>query len=380
MNPQTILIFLNTISAAYCNEKHVPDGCLHGETPVNDDGVKKKSDCPVSHGDDPTILASLLDGSLIALNKRTGDRKWTLEDEPIVKSPYDPMKPILPAFLPDPKDGALYMMGASRGEPLKKLPFTIPELVAASPSRSNDGILYSGKKIDTWLSVNTLTGAKQGSLSHEGCLRGEDGMCPVTEAGTMLLGRTEYNIMMYDTRTKGRKWNITYYDYSSNLGTMESVKDYDMAHFTDSSTGTLISLDKTSGSVQWETQFPSPVVAMYSLQADTQQLASIPFTSVSIETLNNLMMQFRSLDTNNMIGETKLFPTLYVGEHEHGLFAVPSLVDKETYLISPAGYLQIEGPKNAEDKWVSAPDQGSESKSTIPKDTKSSVLLFGEST
>ena len=239
--------------------------------------------------------------------------------------------------------------------------------------------LYSGKKIDTWLSVNTLTGAKQGSLSHEGCLRGEDGMCPITEAGTMLLGRTEYNIMMYDTRTKGRKWNITYYDYSSNLGTMESVKDYDMAHFTDSSTGTLISLDKTSGSVQWETQFPSPLVAMYSLQADTQQLASIPFTSVSIETLNNLMTQFRSLDTKNMIGETKLFPTLYVGEHEHGLFAVPSLVDKETYLISPAGYLQIEGPKNAEDKWVSAPDQISESKGTIPKD-KSSVLLFGEST
>ena len=112
-------------------------------------------------------MASLLDGSLIALNKRTGARKWTLEDEPIVKSPYDPMKPILPAFLPDPKDGALYMMGGSREEPLKKLPFTIPELVAASPSRSNDGILYSGKNVDTWLSVNMLTGARQGSLSHE---------------------------------------------------------------------------------------------------------------------------------------------------------------------------------------------------------------------
>ena len=118
----------------------------------------------------------------------------------------------------------------------------------------------------------------------------------------MLLGRSEYNIMMYDTRTKGRKWNITYYDYSSNLGTMESIKDYDMAHFTDSSTDTLAGLDKTSGSVQWETQFPSPVVAMYSLQADTQQLASIPFTSERIETLNKLMTQFRSLDNNNMIG------------------------------------------------------------------------------
>ena len=371
MNPQTILLFLNTISAVYCNEKHVPEGCLHGDTPAN--SKTTKSDCPVSQGDDATILASLLDGSLIALNKRTGTTKWRLDDEPIVKSPYDPMKPILPAFLPDPKDGALYMMGASRGEPLKKLPFTIPELVAASPSRSNDGILYSGKKIDTWLSVNLLTGARQGSLSHEGCLRGEDGMCPVMEAGTMLLGRTEYNIMMYDTRTKGRKWNITYYDYSSNLGTMDMAKDYDLAHFTDSSTGTLVSLDKTSGAVQWETQFPSPVVAMYSLVSDTQQLVTIPFTSVSIETLNNLMTQFKSPERRDMIGETKLFPTLYVGEHEHGLFAVPSLVDKETYLISPAGYLQIEGPKT--DQWVSQPEQKNDQQ--IPKD-KSSVLLFGK--
>ena len=79
-------------------------------------------------------------------------------DEPVVKSPYDPLKPVLPAFLPDPKDGALYMMGGSLQEPLKKLPFTIPELVAASPSRSTDGILYSGKKIDTWFSVNRFTG------------------------------------------------------------------------------------------------------------------------------------------------------------------------------------------------------------------------------
>ena len=274
-------------------------------------------------------------------------------------------------------------MGGSREEPLKKLPFTIPELVAASPSRSNDGILYSGKKIDTWLSVNMLTGAKQGSLSHEGCLRGEDGMCPVMETGSLLLGRTEYNIMMYDTRSKGRKWNITYYDYSSNLGTMDTVKDYDLAHFTDSSTGTLISLDKNSGAVQWETQFSSPVVAMYHLNSDTQQLAVIPFTSVSIDTLNNLMTQFRSAEHRDMIGETKLFPTLYVGEHEHGLFAVPSLVDRETRMISPAaGYLQIEGPKNLD--WDSKPANNKEQQQSadnnqqqIPKDT-SSVLVFGK--
>ena len=42
--------------------------------------------------------------------------------------------------------------------------------------------------------------------------------------------------------------------------------------------------------------------------------------------------------------------TLYVGEHEHGLFAMPSLVDEETLTISPAknGPLLLEGPQNFE--------------------------------
>ena len=114
-----------------------------------------------------------------------------------MKSPYDPSKPVLPAFLPDPKDGALYMMGGSLEDPLQKLPWTIPQLVclmqsvinslmqlfmraghqstfsqvAASPSRTSDGILYSGKKVDTWVSVSRLSGEKKGALSYEGCLR-----------------------------------------------------------------------------------------------------------------------------------------------------------------------------------------------------------------
>ena len=231
----------------------------------------------------------------------------------MVKSPYDPLKPVLPAFLPDPKDGALYMMGASIKEPLQKLPFTIPQLVAASPSRTSDGILYSGKKVsthlipslhlqpflpplpqvDTWVSVSKLTGVKKGSLSHEGCLRqapltGEEeeerDMCPVMEPGTVLLGRTEYNIMMYDTRTRDRRWNITYYDYSSSLGGMDMSQDYDLTHFTDSSTGKLVTLDKVTGAVQWEVELRSPVVAMYTLAAES--IAAIPFTSVSQVHLN----------------------------------------------------------------------------------------------
>lgn len=50
-----------------------------------------------------------------------------------------------PQFFPNPQDGSLYRYNLGRGrDPLKKLPFTIPQLVANSPCRSSDGIFYLG--------------------------------------------------------------------------------------------------------------------------------------------------------------------------------------------------------------------------------------------
>ncbi|CAG2066750.1 unnamed protein product, partial [Timema podura] len=65
--------------------------------------------------------------------------------EPVVKVPVDSSQSFAPLFLPDPKDGSLYLLRGSDSEALKKLPFTIPQLVASSPCKSSDGILYTGK-------------------------------------------------------------------------------------------------------------------------------------------------------------------------------------------------------------------------------------------
>lgn len=62
-----------------------------------------------------------------------------------------------PLFLPDPKDGSLYVLRSSDREALKKLPFTIPQLVASSPCRSSDGILYTGIVRIGWMYVIVYT-------------------------------------------------------------------------------------------------------------------------------------------------------------------------------------------------------------------------------
>lgn len=55
-------------------------------------------------------------------------------------------------FLPDPTDGSLYMYSEEING-LKKMPFSIPQLVTASPCRSSEGILYTGEILPAACSV-----------------------------------------------------------------------------------------------------------------------------------------------------------------------------------------------------------------------------------
>jgi len=88
-------------------------------------------------------------------------------------------------------------------------------------------------------------------------------------------------------------------------------------------------------------------------------------------------------------------PTLYVGEHDHGLYAMPSLVDEETLTIAPTstGPLLLEGPQNFEvpdeielrgirnnfaHKNDNADPLGIPLESSNDGKQKSSVLLFGK--
>ena len=124
-------------------------------------------------------------------------------------------------FLPDPKDGTLYLFGTN-SEALKKLPFTIPELVARSPCRSSDGFLYTGRKIDTWFRVDPKTGKREQVLGFNLV----QNTCPLESQDVIYVGRTEYNIMMIDSKHKDNKWNVTFYDYSAAKMEPDFIDNY----------------------------------------------------------------------------------------------------------------------------------------------------------
>ncbi|XP_068087142.1 serine/threonine-protein kinase/endoribonuclease IRE1 [Anabrus simplex] len=294
--------------------------------------------------EDPLLLLSTLDGSFVGVEQKTGFIRWILKDEPVVKVPVDTKKAITPLFLPDPRDGSLYVLGDLDQDALKKLPFTIPQLVASSPCRSSDGILYTGKKMDTWYSVNPKTGTKQQILSCDFW----DNTCPITNPDAILIGRTEYNIMMLDSKHKDRSWNITFFDYSSNTMEPDAFKNYDLVHFAASSSGRAITLNRRLGRLLWKHDYGSPIIGIYVLDSD--RLVAVPFTSVAEETLDHLLEHFNS-SPNPVISteDMNLYPTLYVGEHRHGLYALPSLVDDDLVIIAPrhSKTLLLEGPSGA---------------------------------
>uniref|UniRef100_A0A4W4GET9 Serine/threonine-protein kinase/endoribonuclease IRE1 n=1 Tax=Electrophorus electricus TaxID=8005 RepID=A0A4W4GET9_ELEEL len=288
------------------------------------------------------LFVSTLDGSLHAVSKQTGDIKWSLKEDPIIQVPV-----FLPGFLPDPSDGSLYVLGGKHKEGLMKLPFTIPELVHSSPCRSSDGMLYTGKKQDTWFVVDPQTGEKQTSLTTAS----SDSICP--SAPLLYIGRTEYMITMYDTKTQELRWNATYNDYSASLYDDQKY-EYKMSHFASSSDGLVVTVDRDSGDVLWMQRFDSPVAGLYLWTQDS--LWRLPHQTVATETLRYLMFMAQSTQSHTMrwsyqftqeqhSTKTQLVPSLYVGKMDSHLYASTSLVH-EGVAVVPHGLTlpRIEGP------------------------------------
>ncbi len=65
-----------------------------------------------------------------------------------------------------------------------------------------------------------------------------------------------------------------------------------------------MTLDRRTGAIEWERHLGSPVVALYGMEGEG--IVNVPFTSVSKETLNNLLEQFNMPESKEIIGETKL--------------------------------------------------------------------------
>ncbi|XP_053692235.1 serine/threonine-protein kinase/endoribonuclease IRE1 [Sabethes cyaneus] len=293
---------------------------------INDGIASRSEDCTAVAKDEETLLVfSTLGGGLTAIDPLSGEIRWSIADEPAIRVPS--LSEMNPHYLPDPRDGSLYTYRNPDGG-LKKLPYTIPQLVASAPCRSNDGILYSGKKSDDWFLIDPKTGRREKVLGFGAPLeRDKAESIGWATSRAVYLGRTQYTVMMYDSLASERNskpWNVTFFDYTSHTMAPELTKEYEFLHLTSSSSGLTATFEQKKRTPLWQTDLSSPVVAVFLL--GSEGLLSVPFQTVSDEVL--LEINERARDGN--FDDLKLFPTVYVGEASNNVYAIPSLVDKNT--------------------------------------------------
>ncbi|XP_071965916.1 serine/threonine-protein kinase/endoribonuclease IRE1-like [Antedon mediterranea] len=303
---------------------------------------KTKLSVPYAQTDD-VILVSTLSGGLYAVKPSVGHNSWSIKDDPIVRMPLTTSKES-PIFLPDPTDGSLYALASGLEQGLKKLPFAVADLVAASPSRS-EGRLYTGKKTDTWMAIDMVEGVKQSIMSTEV----EEISCPSSNANTLYIGRTEFTVTVFDSETKERLWNVTYLDYSAHVATEPT--NYGLTFLSSVTDGSLVVLDNHSGALLWEGFYDSPVVGLYTPRHDG--LTKVPFTPFAPGTLEHLqggsrefpLWRERLLEFSKTQNENDhLLPTLYIGEHSFGVYALPAMVEKGSVPVLMTSLPRLEGP------------------------------------
>ncbi|KAM9725454.1 serine/threonine-protein kinase/endoribonuclease IRE2 isoform 2-T2 [Dama dama] len=271
------------------------------------------------------LFVSTLDGSLHALSKQTGDLKWTLKDDPIIQGPMYVTETV---FLSDPADGSLYILGTQKQQGLMRLPFTIPELVHASPCRSSDGVFYTGRKQDAWFVVDPESGKTQMTLTTER---------PSTPR--LYIGRTQYTVTMHDPRTPALRWNTTFRRYSAPP--VDGSPGKYMSYLASCGMGLLLTVDPGSGAVLWTQDLGVPVVGIYTWHQEN--LRQLPHLTLARDTLHFLALRWGHIrlpasgpqDTATHFSalDTQLLMTLYVGKDEAGFYVSKALVHTGVALV-----------------------------------------------
>lgn len=79
-----------------------------------------------------------------------------------------------------------------------------------------------GKKKASWFTLDPKTGQRQQILGWDTW----SPTCPIESPDAVYIGRTQYSIMMFDSRNTQRRWNVTFYDYSAGTMSKEMLQNY----------------------------------------------------------------------------------------------------------------------------------------------------------
>ena len=223
--------------------------------------TRSSGDLDAQSANDSPLLVSLLDGTVQAVDRATGESLWSFSSGgPLVRAharpargawdqrgPGDATDAVAlqpsrggPAVVFPGVDGALYTLSsespnADSGDETKhvvaRLPVTARQLVDASPSMTRDGALVLGTRTSVVFALDAERGTLLRTFTAEGVVMhaapgdadgeadfdvfaldaaaAEDASSPEL-LGAVFVGRTEYKVRSVDAKTGAERWNVTY--------------------------------------------------------------------------------------------------------------------------------------------------------------------------
>lgn len=278
------------------------------------------------------ILVITLDGYLYAIGKYSGEIKWSFQEQSLISN--NPSKTFNDngCFFIDPRFGYLYIHSDKRDE-IKTFPYTIAELVNTSPSKTVDGLLFAGDKSDEWVAIDYENGLNLGTLTSETyASRISD-----SDEKILYIGRTKYTVTIFDMNSRTKIFNISYFDYSDDSifkeNNDENMNYYQFYHFTSSSDGSIVTLDKNNGDFVWHLNLDSPVISIYRFHNEIFQ--KVDFNIFGSEELKNYDILYQNILNKNKdnvkiieknTNDESIIEKFYIGLHKNSLYALPTRV------------------------------------------------------
>lgn len=162
----------------------------------------------------PPVYVGTLDGSLHAIDARTGDLLWQLGAGPVLQG----LPQVTPGgresrdiLLPDPRNGQLYV-ASPRSRTLKAVDMNLRDIVQDAPFTGDDGSVYLGQKTTRVYAVDPQTGQFRNQYLADDDTTTEAGATPRRAA--LFVGRTEYNVVVRERDSRAIRWNITLAEYT----------------------------------------------------------------------------------------------------------------------------------------------------------------------
>eukprot|EP00045_Choanoeca_perplexa_P011726 m.125461 g.125461 ORF g.125461 m.125461 type:complete len:825 (-) comp15741_c0_seq2:311-2785(-) len=218
------------------------------------------------------ILIQTMDGIMYAMQPSTGQVLWSINSGFVVDgtSQMDTADRSQPSFIPDLTTGELFVVFPQERS-LRKLTSTLPELASGHPLVSDDGFVFHGNKRSSLAALDASTGQL---VNHYA--KTDDNLRMETLHGlgpqVVLMGRTEYQLVIHEAATNRLLFNMTMAAYSrlnSNFEPSDVQPDNPLPDHALVAKENRLALRKGSKAV-WRTEFPGRVVNVFSLDTKGQ--------------------------------------------------------------------------------------------------------------